>query len=196
MNPPLRKIGFFGGSFNPVHTAHMQLAQWIVGYTALDGVWLSPAARNPLKESGGVDDAHRMAMLRLACEDTPGVEPTDVELSLPSPSYTAATLCHLASAYPHIEFTLIIGSDNWLIFDRWRESEWILANHRVMIYPRPGFEIDKSALPPGVSFLSDAPVSNLSSSFLRSAIADRICVSQFLPGSVYSYIMQHKLYTK
>lgn len=193
--PPLRKIGILGGSFNPVHCGHMMLAQYIAEFTDLDEVWLSLSPQNPLKPEHSRDsDVHRFEMLRLACCHTPSVKATDIETHLPRPSYTAATLHYLSDKYPEYDFTLIIGSDNWLIFDRWKNYRDIISNHKIMIYPRPGYEITEAPLHCNVEFLRQAPICNISSTFIRNAISEGRCINQFLTPEVYRYITDHNLY--
>lgn len=195
MNAPRRRVGLFGGSFNPVHAGHMMLAQWIVEFTQVDEVWLMLSPSNPLKEGREqAADIYRMDMLRLACADTPGVEASDFELKMPRPSYTASTLRNLQTAFPEFEFQLIIGADNWLQFHMWRDWQEILHHHRVMVYPRPGYDIDTAALPPGVVLLEQAPQCNVSSTMLRRAIAEGKCMNRFMPCGVYNYIVNHNLY--
>lgn len=190
-----RQIGILGGSFNPVHCGHMMLAQYIAEFTDIEQVLLMLSPQNPLKDSSGlISDKLRMNMLEIACSSTTKIAPCDHELSMPIPSYTASTLNALSRENPLCEFTLIIGSDNWLLFDKWRDFDFIINNFRIMIYPRPGFEIIHSKLPENVVYLAEAPVTNISSSFLRNAISNDFNVSQFLPAGVYSYIQETRLY--
>lgn len=173
----------------------MMLAQYLVEFSRLDEVWLTLSGQNPVKErDDNVGDADRLAMLRMACAGTPRIDVCDVELSLPRPSFTYRTLCHLRDLYPRRRFTLLIGADNWTIFDRWRDSDRIVSEFPVMIYPRPGYTIDPQTLPTGVTYIGEAPSFDISSTFLRDAIAAHRCISHFLPSGVYDYIMQHQLY--
>ena len=112
-------IGILGGTFNPVHIGHIVLASFLVQWKYADRVWLVLSPLNPLKQGCDIlPDATRMEMLVNATRDIVGVEPCDIELSMPRPSYTINTLHKLAETYPDKDFKLIIGSDNWLIFDR------------------------------------------------------------------------------
>lgn len=190
-----RKIAIFGGSFNPVHVGHMIVAQYVAEFTDADEVWMLVSPRNPLK-AGTVmaRDEARFELVRIACEETPGVVPSDFEFSLPQPSYTYITLQKLAETYPDKEFRLLIGADNWLVFDKWKNSDEILANHEIMIYPRPGYDMNPNNLPKGVRYLSECPVCSLSSTLVREAIKSGRCVSHFVPKGVYNYIMNNKLY--
>lgn len=193
---PKASVGILGGSFNPVHCGHMMLAQYIAEFTGLDEVWLSLSPENPLKAEGGdsMQEMHRMRMLEFACAEAPRVRPVDIELSLPRPSYTALYLKQLRENYNDTIFSLIIGSDNWLIFNKWRDYSDILIKHSLLIYPRPGYEINPASLPENAIYLEKAPISNLSSTFIRKSISEGKCINQFLPAGVYQYIESHNLY--
>ena len=141
------RVGIYGGSFNPVHFGHVGLAKWVIEHTDLDELWLMVSPLNPLKAANGTNGLtgeadlttnfqERLAAVREAIKDIPGLKASDFEFSLPRPSYTANTLRELQKKFPDYEFTLIIGEDNIAIFDRWREYEYILANYRIFVYPR------------------------------------------------------------
>ncbi len=190
---PRRKIGILGGSYNPVHAGHLMVASYVAQTAGLDEVWLSLSPANPLKASSHpASDDDRLAMLRLAVGDAPRLKVCDEELRLPRPSYTLQLLEHLASIYPDCDFTLIIGSDNWLLFDRWRDPEVILQRYGVIVYPRPGYPMP--ALIPDRVTVVEAPTVDLSSTLIRDAISDGLDMNFFLPAGVYSYIKEHNLY--
>lgn len=188
-------IGVLGGSFNPVHVGHIMLADYIAQFTDIDRVLLMLSPLNPIKENPGqlVADSHRLEMLRLATEGNPRLEPCGIELSMPRPSYSIDSLDRLQKLNPDKRISLIIGSDNWLLFNRWREHEAILKRYSPVIYPRPGYDIDPSSLPDGVK-LVNAPVVDLSSTFIRNAIAAGKDMTEFLPRGVAEYIRNNNLY--
>jgi len=177
------RIGIYGGSFNPVHFGHVGLAEWVIEHTDLDELWLLVTPNNPLKEADSLaPEQERLAAVREAIKDIPGLKASDFEFSLPRPSYTANTLRELQKKYPDNEFTLIIGEDNIAIFDRWREYEYILANYRIFVYPRreslsgeAGLSAKRSfcetvfeAQPvKGIRYLSEAPFFDISSTAIR-----------------------------
>ncbi len=182
-----------GGSFNPVHTGHLMVANYLRQVAGLDEVWLSLSPANPLKpDAHPVDDAQRLEMLTTALAGSTGLRAIDTELSLPRPSYTLRLLETLSSQYPDYHFKLIIGSDNWQLFDRWRDPETILDKYGVIIYPRPGYDIDEPS--DSRAQLVKAPTVDISSTFIRDSIARGIDMNYFLPLSVYNYIKQHNLY--
>lgn len=185
----MRRIGIYGGSFNPVHYGHVGLAKWVMEHTDLDELWLMVSPLNPLKASGSANGLNsnsandltsnfeqRLAAVREAVRDIPGVKVSDFEFSLPRPSYTANTLRALKLAYPEYDFTLVIGEDNLAIFDKWREYEYILANFRIFVYPRKGAIPDSQSSilhSKNVVFLEGAPLFNISSTELRARQAKR-----------------------
>lgn len=186
-------IGILGGSFNPVHIGHMMLASYLAGWGYVDQVWLTLSPRNPLKDPDSlIPDTKRLTMLNLALKGSRNIDLCDIELSMPAPSYTIRTLETLASRYPNYRFKLIIGSDNWASFDRWREGQRILDEYGVIVYPRPGYPIQQGHVD-GMETV-DAPTVNISSTFIRDAIARGRDVDYFLPQGVYKYILDHKLY--
>lgn len=186
-----KRIGIFGGTFNPVHPAHVELARRIVGAGVVDEVWLTLSPENPLKtDRPGATDADRRDMLIAACAEVSGVSPCFIEFDLPRPSYTIATLRALAGKYHDCDFRLIIGADNWQIFNRWRQPEDIIAEFGVIIYPRPGYEVGEP-LPEGVRYLSNAGVFDVSSTEIRNDICRNL---PLLTPAVADIIKQRNLY--
>jgi len=193
MTEESKTIGILGGSFNPVHAGHMMLASFLSQWGYVDEVWLSLSPRNPLKEPGELlPDMKRLAMLNIAVKGSTGIDICDIELSLPKPSYTINTLEVLRERYPEYKFKLIIGSDNWRIFDQWRASDRILDEFGVIVYLRPGYPVERRHID-GLEVV-DAPMMNVSSTFIRNAIARGRNMNYFLPTGVYKYIIDNRLY--
>lgn len=186
-------VGILGGSFNPVHVGHMMLASYLSQWKYVDKVWLTLSPRNPLKDPGELlPDMKRLAMLNLAIKGAPDIDICDIELTMPRPSYTIDTLDLLASRHPELKFKLIIGSDNWRIFDKWREPQRILDQYGVIVYRRPGYPVEKNHIA-GLEVV-DAPMVDISSTFIRQAIAKGRTMNYFLPQGVYKYIVDNRLY--
>ena len=183
-----RKIGIYSGSFNPVHIGHLALANYLCEFEGVDEVWFLVTPHNPLKEQGELmDDELRLRLVQLAVEGYPRFRASDFEFHLPRPSYSIHTLEALRRSYPDTEFTLIIGSDNWLCFDRWFEAKRIVSEFGLLIYPRPGFEVDETMLPPHVRMVH-APCIEVSSTFVRQALRQGKDVRFFLPAKVYDEV--------
>lgn len=190
-----KQVGIFSGSFNPIHMAHIMLANYITEFSYIDEIWFVVTPHNPLKQVDGLADEHaRLEMCKIAVQGMDKLKVSDIEFSMPTPSYTIDTLDRLKQNYPEYDFTLIIGGDNWNSFDLWRESKRIVKENKVLIYPRLGEEvfIDKS-LQHNVQFCN-APVLQVSSTFVRSSIKEGKYIASFLPNGVYEYILTHKLY--
>lgn len=193
MSAEKKVIGILGGSYNPVHSGHMMLASFLAQWGYVDQVWLTLSPRNPLKNPGDLlPDLKRLTMLNIALRGARSLDVCDIELTMPTPSYTINTLDLLASRHPDKRFKLIIGSDNWAIFDKWKDSQRILDEYGVIVYPRPGYPVAQGHVD-GMEVV-DAPTVNLSSTFIRNAIAKGRNMEYFLPAGVYKYIVDHKLY--
>lgn len=187
-----KRIGIFGGTFNPVHNAHIALARRLVAEGVVNEVWLTLSPANPLKVNRpGASDADRMDMLRAACASVSGVKPCFIEFELPRPSYTINTLGALAEKYPHYDFKLIIGADNWLIFDKWRSYQEILDKYGVIIYPRPGYQVSQVISSPSVEYLENFPETDVSSTHIRNNIPGSLSL---VDPAVASIIINRNLY--
>lgn len=191
----MTETGIYGGSFNPVHNGHIALADALCQAERLDEVWLLVSPRNPLKPPAGdlLDEQARLELTRMAVRHHPRLRASDFEFRLPRPSYTVDTLSALRTAFPDRRFTLIIGADNWLAFDRWKQPEEILRHHPVLIYPRPGYPVEASALPNGVR-LARLPLFDLSSTQLRQCIAQGGDASYGLDPAVWETIQARGYY--
>lgn len=192
------KIGIFGGSFNPIHTGHAIIAHHVISSGAVDRLWLMVSPINPLKvgQEAQVSDADRLRMVEMVSRPLEGVETSAFEFTMPRPSYTIDTLNALSVKFPDDEFYLIIGSDNWQVFEKWRNSEEILSKYHVLIYPRLGYEISIPAELHARVQLIDAPVIELSSTQIRERLASGKSVRYYVPDDVNDYITRHNLYIK
>ncbi len=192
------ETGIFGGSFNPIHKGHVQLAEYLCREKGLEEVWFLISPRNPFKQSSPdlLNEEARLHLTRLAIRNHPRLQASDFEFALPRPSYTVDTLRALRTTYPDRSFTLIIGADNWLAFDRWKSPEEILRHHRILVYPRPGFPIPATdRLPSGVE-VANAPLSSLSSTEIRQSIARNEDASYGLEEAVWKEIQCKGYYKK
>lgn len=189
------KIGILGGSFNPIHTGHAILANYITQYTDIEQLWLMVSPQNPLKSQLQASyDVHRLAMTELVASKCENVITSGFEFTLPKPSYTVNTLDALTKKFPQHQFVLIIGADNWQNFDKWKDSELILSRHEIMVYPRRGYEINiPEELRARVTRL-DSPIVEVSSTFIREQLSAGRNMNFYLPQDVYRYILEHRLY--
>lgn len=191
------RIGIYGGSFNPIHKGHTELAASIVQQGLVDELWLLVSPLNPLKQGETSDIAeyeHRLSMARLATEDIEGVKVSDFEKNLPLPSYTITTLGELHKAYPEHEFVLVIGADNWKRFPRWYHAQEIIDTYSILIYRRPGCEMDETLLPPSVQVV-DTPLYDISSTEIRESVKKGRMPLKWVDRKVATYIRVHHLYS-
>lgn len=188
------KTGLFCGSFNPIHVGHLALANYLCEFEGLEEVWFVVSPHNPLKqESDLLEDTKRMELVKLSISGYKKFKASDFEFNMPKPSYTVYTIEALKKEFPEREFFLIIGADNWLVFDKWKDYQRIISENKILIYPRPGADIDEQLLPESVR-LTHAPVLEISSTFIREAIAEGKDMRYFLQPDAYSKIMTEKLY--
>lgn len=192
------KIGIFGGSFNPIHSGHAIIAHHIITSGVVDRLWLMVSPVNPLKvgHERQVSDTDRLRMVEMVSRPMENVETSAFEFTMPKPSYTIDTLNALQEKFPDDEFYLVTGADNWVIFDRWRNSEEILAKYHLLVYPRLGYDV---VIPEELRdrvTLIDAPIIELSSTLVRERLAKGLSVRYYVPDEVLGYIERNKLYTR
>ena len=183
------KIGIFGGSFNPIHNGHLRLAQWIVNARYVDRVWLMISPHNPLKSQAGLlPEDVRYELASLACANVEGVEACNFEFQLARPTYTWRTMEALREAYPDHEFSLIIGGDNWLVFEKWAHYETLLKTTEILVYPRDTTTEDTmphlSARAKSVRVMQGAPLFAFSSTEVRERLRNGDCVDDMIPQTV------------
>lgn len=188
------QTGIFGGTFNPVHNGHVELARRLLRIARLDEVWFVVSPQNPFKRAMHLlDDNIRLEMVRLALLDEPRMTACDYEFSLPRPSYMWHTLQAMSRDYPDRRFTLLIGADNWARFDEWYAARDILARYPIVVYPRKGTPLDATALPPGVT-IADTGLVPGSSTEVRRLIAEGSPADDLVPPRVMEFIRAHGLY--
>ena len=184
------RTGLFSGSFNPVHIGHLIIAHHLLQYTDLEEIWFVITPHNPLKEQSGLlPDAVRLELLHLALDEQPGFSVCAREMSLPKPSYTYKTLEVLKEEFPERDFVLIIGSDNLEVFDQWKAYERILAENDLYVYPRKGYQGSKFSTYERVR-MADAPLIEISSTFIREAFRTGKDPRFLLPEKVYKRLKE------
>lgn len=190
----MQKIGLFFGSFNPIHTGHLIIANYMANHTDLSEVWLVVSPHNPLKKKDSLLNMYdRLEMVNLALEDADNIRSNDIEFRLPKPSYTIDTLIHLQERYPNRNFVLIMGSDNLVTLKKWKNYEIILRDFEIYVYPRPGFDSTEWNSHPKIT-ITDTPLMEISSTFIRNAIKKQKNVRYFLPNKVLDFIEKKGIY--
>lgn len=188
------KIGLFFGSFNPIHTGHLIIANFMASHTDLDQVWFIVSPQNPFKEKKTLaPDRTRLQMIRMAIEDNSLLKVSDIEFSLPKPSYTITTLSYLKEKYPVHEFSLIMGSDNLSSLPLWKNYEQIINNYAIYIYNRPGVNANPFEDKKNIYFF-DAPQLYISASVIRKFIEEGKSIRYLVPEQVFEFLEGNKLY--
>jgi nicotinate-nucleotide adenylyltransferase len=186
----------FSGSFNPVHIGHLAIANYVVEFTGVDEFWFVVSPHNPFKSRNGLADfQHRLNMVKIAFEGLGlPVTVSDIENTLPQPSYTVNTLAALSEKYPDKNWSLLIGADNLVSFHLWKDSAKIIEQYRLLVYPRVGFDNSDELCAKNNAVKLDAPIMEISSTFIRDNISKGHNLKALLPNGVYEYIHEHGLY--
>lgn len=197
------KIGILGGSFNPIHIAHVYMANKISLDFELDKCLIIPTKVSPFKvsDNNSIPDNYRIEMIKLAIRDHSRLELCDFEIKTNEISFTYLTINHLKKIYEKAKFYLFIGTDQALMFDKWKNWEYILDNVVILIARRPDLksefeieEIDKFFASKCEYHFVDAPIININSSIVRENIKNNHCISDMVDPKVEEFILKHNLY--
>ena len=189
----MTKIGLFFGSFNPMHIGHLILANYILEKSDMDQVWFVVSPQNPFKEKKSLlKDYHRFDMVNLALKNYPKMRASNVEFSMPKPSYTTDTLAYLKEKYPGNSFALIMGEDNLKNLHKWKNAKNLIENNQIIVYPRK-VETENSEEQNPYSnhkniHLIDAPIIELSATQIREMIKENKNVRPMLPPEVFEFL--------
>lgn len=190
-----KKIGLFFGSFNPIHIGHLVIGSYMANYTELNEVWYVVSPQNPFKKSTQLANMYdRLEMVELAIHSSENLKASDIEFSLPKPSYTIDTLIYLQERYPAFEFSIIMGGDNLETLHKWKNYEVLLRDFSIYVYPRPDSNLgplhDHSSV-----FLTETPQMEISSTFIRKAIREGKNIQFLMPQEVIEFIDSKGLYS-
>ncbi len=190
----MKKTGLFFGSFNPIHIGHLVIASYMANFTDLDEVWLVVSPQNPLKARKGLGNMYdRLEMASLATFSADKIKVSDIEFKLPQPSYTIDTLTYLHEKYPERKFVMIMGADNLVSLKKWKNYEVLLKNYAIYVYPRPGFDLSEWENHPSVT-LTETPQMEISSTFIRSALANKKSIQFLVPDNVIAFMDSKNMY--
>lgn len=188
------RVGLLFGSFNPVHTGHLILAEYFATRTDLAEVWLVVSPQSPFKVGQELlPDTARLALLQLAVADNPRLRAEDIELRLPRPSYTIATLDALRARHSSHDFVLLMGADNLSGLPRWRAADRLLSEFDLYVYPRPGTELPDLAAFPRARVVK-APLLDVSATSIRASIAAGQSIRYLVPAAVEEEIDRQNYY--
>lgn len=187
----MKKVGLFFGSFNPIHIGHLILANYIIENTDMDELWFVVSPQNPFKDKKSLlKDHNRLDMVQLAVKNYPKLRASNVEFSLPIPSYTIDTLAYLHEKHPEYSFSLIMGEDNLKGLKKWKNAETLIKNYQIIVYPRIAIEGEKHAgnvEHENISIVK-APIIELSATEIRKMIKEGKNVRPMLPPEVFEYL--------
>ena len=190
----MKKVGIYSGSFNPIHHGHVMLANYLVEFADLDELWFVVTPQNPLKQKEDLlDDDERLKMVQLAVGDDPRLKVSDIEMHLPTPSYTINTLTSLSEQCPDCKFIFICGMDSLQNFKNWREYQRILDNYELLVFPREGYDGGELINYPSVTVLK-TPILEISSTFIRQCIKEGRDVRHFMPEKAFDYMKESGFY--
>jgi nicotinate-nucleotide adenylyltransferase len=191
-----KKVGLYFGTFNPIHSGHLIIANYMVEFSELTEVWMVVTPHNPFKKKSSLlDNHHRLEMVYKACEDYPNLKPSDIEFGLPQPNYTVNTLIQLEEKYPDLEFALIMGEDNLKSFHKWKNYEVILERYSIFVYPRISKgRVENEFITNAKITRVPAPIIELSSTFIRKAVKEGKNIRPMLPEKVWKYLDEMNFY--
>lgn len=187
-------IALYFGSFNPIHTGHLIIAESILLQNEIDKVWFVVSPQNPFKKSQGLlNETSRFFLTQLAVENNEHFGASNIEFSLPKPSYTIDTLTYLKEKYPTHTFSLLMGGDNLEHFEKWKNYETILENYKIYVYKRPDASNQNKTNHPHIIIL-DVPMIEISSTLIRSRIQNKESIRYLVPDVVREEIEKSGFY--
>ena len=162
----------------------------------MEAVWLVVSPHNPLKKKKTLaNDYDRLHLVNLAIGDELNLKASDIEFKLPHPSYTIDTMAYLEEKYPDKEFNLIMGGDNLANFHKWKNYEILLEKYRIFIYKRPDYS-DPDLIDHENIVIAEAPLLDISSSYIRQLIKDKKSIKYLVPDKVYEYLKDYPIYDR
>lgn len=191
------RVGLYFGSYNPIHIGHLAIANYMVEFMEIDQLWFVVSPQNPFKKKANLlDDYQRLELVHRAVEGDDRLRASNIEFNLPKPSYTIDTLTYVKDQYPGYRFIILMGSDNLESFHKWKNYDVIVENYGIIVYPRPGFDPSKIKIHPNITIAKEAPLMEISSSFIREAIGNGKDVRHFLPAKSREYLEEMNFYKK
>ncbi len=190
------KVGLYFGTFNPIHIGHLAIANYMLEFTDINQLWFVVSPQSPFKQKQNMlGDYQRLELVNRAIDSDSRMRASSIEFKLPKPSYTIDTLTYLQEEFPAHQFSILMGSDNLEHFHKWKNYEQIIENHRIIVYPRPGFDA-QAYMPHKNIEITEAPLMEISATFIREAIREGKDVRHFLPPKTWQYIEEMNFYKK
>src|SRR5881398_1375909 len=189
------QIGLYFGSFNPIHVGHLIIANHILNESSLQRIWFVISPQNPFKRTESLlNEYDRFHLVQKAIENDSRLKASDIEFSLPKPSYTVHTLLYLKEKHPGYSFSLIMGSDSFQNLNHWKNAEVIIQNYPIIIFKRPGFEVDNK-INANIEIM-DAPLLHISATHIRDLIKEGKSIKYLVPEKVEEEILASGFFRK
>ena len=193
----MKKIGLYFGSFNPIHVGHLIIADYFSQQNLFDEVWLVVSPHNPLKDPSDLASVdHRLEMARIATADHSALKVCDIETRLPSPSFTVNTMRALQEQYPEVQWSVIIGEDSLVHFDKWKDYQWLMETFSFFVFPRVLSDEERDIIK-AKNFpvqMVNAPLIEVSSTSIRQKLRSGTSIKNLVTNVVENYLSQHQLY--
>lgn len=193
----MKKIGLYFGSFNPIHVGHLIIADYFSQQNLFDEVWLVVSPHNPLKDPSDLASVdHRLEMARIATADHPSLKVCDIEIKMPSPSFTVNTMKALQEQYPEVQWSVIIGEDSLVHFDKWKDYQWLMETFSFFVFPRVLSDEDRDIIK-SKNFpvqMVNAPLIEVSSTSIRQKLRSGTSIKYLVTKVVENYLSKHQLY--
>lgn len=188
-------IGLYFGSFNPVHVGHLIIANHVLNETNLQKIWFVVSPQNPFKPSSTLlNEYDRLHLVQIAVGNDDRLRASNIEFSLPKPSYTAYTLSYLTDKHPSYKFTVIMGSDSFQNLSKWKNAETIVSHYPILVYQRPNFEVINKTN--GNITVLDAPLLEISATYIRECLRKGKSIRYLVPEVVELEINKSSFYKK
>ena len=180
-------IGLFFGSFNPIHNGHIGIAREVLKQSDIDHIWMVLSPKSPDKEEV-LSKEDRNELMKSALISEKEITVSTIEFDMKTPNYTYQTLIKISKSYPDDKFIIIMGEDNYKNLSKWKESNYILDNYEILVYPRKSKSKNKNYF--------SGRLFNISSSMIREKIARKEDVSYLVPINVMKEITNKNYYSK
>ena len=189
-------IGLYFGTFDPIHLGHINIANFLIDNNLVEKIWFIVTPENPEKSSNRLTDfIHRYEMVKIQVKDNNNLLASDIELKLERPNYTINSLRYVTGKFPNDNFSLIIGEDNFININKWKNYKEITNNYKIYVYPRDtGLKREIKLLVNDNIEMIKAPLIDLSSTKIREIIREKSYAKKFVSNSTYNYIISNNLY--
>lgn len=194
----MTKVLLYFGSFNPVHYGHLKIAEKALDAAVADELWFVVSPQNPFKQSSELaPEQHRLSMCELAIKDSNRLKTCDIEFTMPRPSRTIDTISLLREQHPNHEFALLMGSDNAVDLDKWKDHQKLVATTQIYVYPRAEFDALASTYAQNIIMIEGVDLLDFMATDVRKMLEQGISkdeIAEMVPDNVLEYIVENNIY--